>query len=79
MEDRKAREGISQWQYCYLFSLQDESEVIKRALSTTQCLHLHVPQFLFSDLQQWFDEMRLAECDIQKDSVGLENAVDLPL
>lgn len=61
----------------YLFPLQDKSEVVKRTLPTSKRLHLQIPQLLLPNLQQRLNEMRLAECDIQKDPVGLENAVDL--
>jgi hypothetical protein len=61
-----------------VFPPQDESKVIKRALPTSQSLHIQLPQLLLADLQQRFDEMRLPEGDIQKDAVGLENAMDLP-
>jgi hypothetical protein len=65
--------------YSTLLPLQNERKVIERALPTSKSLHLQIPQLLFTNLQQWFYKVRLTESDVQKDSVGLENAVDLPL
>jgi len=57
---------------------QNEGEVVERTLSASKCLHLQIPQLLLSNLQQRFYKVRLSERDVQKDAVGLENAVDLP-
>ena len=64
--------------YLHLLPPQDKSKVIKGALPASQSLHLQLPQLLLADLQQRLDEMRLPESDIQKDAVGLEDAVNLP-
>jgi hypothetical protein len=62
-----------------LLPFQNEREIIERAFSTSKSLHLQIPQLLFSNLQQWLYKVWLSERDVQKDAVGLENAVDLPL
>jgi len=61
-----------------LFPPQNKSKVVKRALPAPKSLHIQLPQLLVSHLQQRLDKMRLPESDIQKNAVGLEDAVDLP-